>query len=108
MEYFDADIALMFLPTTRRAADKLCSPCAKLPGMRSDPVHLRRFADVQPDGVNERALDFPQLAGRGRRSLADYRGITGAAEARAHSPKPVLSPQPLACRVAPTLEQPGR
>jgi uncharacterized protein (DUF1810 family) len=72
-----------------------------------DPYNLRRFVDAQ-DGVFERALGelragrkqshwmwfiFPQLAGLGRSSTAQYYGIHSIGEARAYLDHPVLGPR---------------
>jgi uncharacterized protein (DUF1810 family) len=73
----------------------------------SDPFHLQRFVDAQ-DGVFPTALAelragakqshwmwfiFPQLAGLGRSSTAQYYGIRSRDEAIAYLANPLLGPR---------------
>jgi uncharacterized protein (DUF1810 family) len=77
-----------------------------MPGV-SDPFHLQRFVDAQ-DGVFPTALAelragakrshwmwfiFPQLAGLGRSSTAQYYGIRSRDEAVAYLANPLLGPR---------------
>ena len=72
-----------------------------------DPYNLQRFVDAQ-EGVYETALAelragakqghwmwfiFPQLAGLGRSSTAQYYGMASVDEARAYLEHPVLGPR---------------
>jgi uncharacterized protein (DUF1810 family) len=72
-----------------------------------DPFNLQRFVDAQ-EGVWDVALDelrsgskqshwmwfvFPQLAGLGRSSTAEFYGIASLGEARAYLDHPLLGPR---------------
>jgi uncharacterized protein (DUF1810 family) len=79
----------------------------------SDPFELQRFVDAQDQGrTYERALQelrqgekqshwmwfiFPQIAGLGRSSTAQYYAISGLAEAQAHLAHEVLGPRLVEC-----------
>jgi uncharacterized protein (DUF1810 family) len=73
----------------------------------TDPFQLQRFVDAQ-DGIFEQALSeisagrkqshwmwfvFPQLAGLGRSTTAQYYGIRNADEARAYMAHRILGPR---------------
>lgn len=86
-----------------------------------DPHHLARFVQAQ-DGVYEQALSevragrkrshwmwfvFPQIAGLGSSSTAQFFAIQTVAEARAYRAHPLLGPRLQACMAA-TLAVEGR
>lgn len=79
-----------------------------------DPFDLQRFINAQ-DGHYEKALDelqagrkrshwmwfiFPQIAGLGTSSMAQYYAIASLAEARAYVQDPLLGPRLVACTAA--------
>jgi uncharacterized protein (DUF1810 family) len=80
----------------------------------TDPFQLERFVAAQ-EGIYEQALAelqqgkkrshwmwfiFPQIAGLGSSSTAQFYAINGAEEARAYLAHPVLGPRLLACAAA--------
>jgi len=87
----------------------LCSPSTFAGADVDDPFHLERFVRAQDDrGVFAAALRelqegrkrshwmwfvFPQIAGLGRSSTAQYYAISSMAEAKAYLAHPVLGPR---------------
>src|SRR4051794_21860819 len=80
----------------------------------SDPFNLARFVEAQADDYDRALAEieggrkrshwmwfvFPQLAGLGFSSTAQFYAITSLGEARAYLAHPVLGPRLLACAEA--------